>query len=162
MATGDSLQLRSGRDLSRITRELRGMDDKEVLKRFRKELRTAAKPLVPAIRASIRKLPSSRPYSTQGLRGQMSKATTLQVKTTGKQASVILRVDGRKMPVNAGSVPAYMEGTKTRWRHPVYGRRTVWVEQPAQPYFYNNLTVAGPRARQAVGRVMDQISKDIT
>lgn len=138
------------------------MDDKEVLKRFRKELRTAAKPLVPMVRSSIRRIPSSRPYSPQGLRGQMAKATTLQVKTAGKQASVILRVDGRKMPPNAGSVPAYMEGSKPRWRHPVYGKKTVWVQQPSQPYFYNNLTVAGPRTRQAVGRVIDQISKDIT
>jgi len=165
VATGGSLQLRSGRELARITRELRQMDDKEVLKRFRKELRTAAKPLVPAIRASIRRIPSSRPYSTAGLRGQMSKATTLQVKTAGRQASVILRVDGRKMPPKAKSVPAYVEGSKPRWRHPVYakpGKANVWVQQPSQPYFYNNLTVAGPRTRQAVGRVIDQISKDIT
>jgi hypothetical protein len=162
MATGGSLQLRSGRDLARITRELRQMDSPEVLTRFRKELRTAAKPLVPAIRASIRQISSSRPYSTAGLRGQMSKATTLQVKTAGKQASVVLRVDGRKMPLNAGSLPAYMEGSKPRWRHPVYGNRNNWVQQPARPYFYNKLAVAGPRTRQAVGRVMDQISKDIT
>ena len=92
----------------------------------------------------------------------MAKATTLQVKTAGRQASVILRVDGRKMPPKAKSVPAYAEGSKPRWRHPVYGNRDNWVQQPSQPYFYNNLTVAGPRTRQAVGRVIDQISKDIT
>ena len=155
-------ELRRGRDLTRIVRELRAMDDKEVLKRFRKELRQAAKPLVPAVRASIRQIPSKRPYRADGLRGQMSRATGLQIKTTGKQASAVIRVDGRKMPNRAKAVQSYMEGVKPRWRHPVYGRRTVWVQQEPHPYFYKVMRTAGPRARLAVNRVMDQISRDIT
>lgn len=159
MASG--MEIRSGRDLTRIARELRKMDDREVLKRFRKELRTAARPLVPAVRASIRKIPSSRPYSADGLRGQMSRATTLQVKTTGKQASVVIRVDGRKMPPKAKSVQSYMEGIKPRWRHPVFGHDW-WVQQQPNPYFYKVMDKAGPFARLAVNRVLDQVSKDIT
>jgi len=154
--------LRHGRDLTRIARELRAMDDKELLKRFRKELRSAAKPLVPAVRASIRQIPSSRPYTANGLRGQMSRATALQVKTAGRQAAVVIRVDGRKMPPHAGAVAAYMEGSRPRWRHPVYGNRDNWVQQPAHPYFYKVMAAGGPRARLAVNRVMDQVSRDIT
>lgn len=160
-----SVKLRNGRDLSRITRELRAMDDKELLKRFRADLRKSAKPLVPAVRASIRTIPSKRPYTAAGLRGQMSRATGLQVKTTGRQASVVIRVDGRKMPPKAKAVQAYMEGVKPRWRHPVYakpGKANVWVQQPAHPYFYKVMASAGPRARLAVNRVLDQVSKDIT
>jgi len=160
MAT--SAGLRHGRDLTRITRELRAMNDKELLKRFRKELRAAGRPLVPAVRASIRQIPSSRPYSANGLRGQMSRATGLQVKTTGRQASAVIRVDGRKMPPRAGAVAAYMEGSRPRWRHPVYGDRDNWVPQPAHPYFYKVMRAGGPRARLAVNRVIDQVSKDIT
>lgn len=159
------MELRHGRDLTRITRELRAMDDRELLKRFRKELRAAAKPLVPAVRASIRQIPSSRPYTANGLRGQMSRATGLQVKTTGRQASVVIRVDGRKMPPKAKAVQSYMEGSKPRWRHPVYakpGKANVWVQQPAHPYFYKVMAAGGPRARLAVNRVMDQVSRDIT
>lgn len=157
-----SARLRHGRDLTRIVRELKQMDDREVLKRFRKELRGAARPLVPIVRASIRAIPSSRPYTADGLRGQLSRATTLEVKTVGRQASAVIRVDGRKMPNRAKSVQAYMEGTKPRWRHPVFGNREVWVQQPAQPYFYKVMDRAGPLARLAVNRVMDQISRDIT
>lgn len=140
------------------------MDDKAVLKKFRKELRTASRPLVPLVRASIRRIPSSRPYSAAGLRGQLSKATTLQVKTAGKQASVVLRVDGRKMPSGMRSLQSYMEGERpyNRWRHPVFGNRDVWVQQPPNPYFYKVMKVAGPRARLAVNRVMDQVTRDIT
>lgn len=154
--------VRHGKDLAQITRELRKMDDKELLKRFRKELRSAARPLVPAVRASIRAIPSSRRYTAAGLRGQLSKATTLEVKTGGKQAAVILRVDGRKMRSHSKAVQAYMEGTKPRWRHPVFGNREVWVQQPASPYFYKVMRTAGTKARSAVGRVLDQVSKDIT
>lgn len=156
------VELRHGSDLTRITRELRRMDSPEVLKRFRKELRSAARPLVPAVRASIRQIPSKRPYTAKGLRGQLSRATGLQVKTTGRQAAVVIRVDGRKMPNRGKSVQAYLEGTKPRWRHPVYGNRNNWVQQPPKPYFYKTMRAAGPAAREAVYRVMDGISRDIT
>lgn len=155
-----SVELRSGRDLARITRELRKMDDKEVLKRFRRELRAAARPVVPMVRASIRAIPSSRPYTAAGLRGRMAASTALEIKTSGRQAAAIVRVDGRKMPAKAKALAAYMEGSKPRWRHPVYGR-DVWVTQPPHPYFYRLMRTAGRGTRAAVNRVMDQISRDI-
>lgn len=150
----------TGRDLTRITRELRRMDDRELLRRFRKELRQAARPLVPAVRASIRQIPSSRPYSPQGLRGQMARATGLQVKTSGRQAAVVIRVDGRKMPAHMKSLPAMAEGKK-RWRHPVYGNRANWVQQQPHPYFYKVMRAAGPRAKAGVTRVIDGVTRDI-
>lgn len=155
-------QLRHGTELARIVRELRSMDDKKIVKQFRSELRAAAKPLVPAVRASIRRIPSSRPYAADGLRGRLSKATTLEVKTTGRQAAVIVRVDGRKMPPRSKSVQAYMEGVKPRWRHPVFGNTEVWVQQPPHPYFFDVMRMGGPLARLAVNRVMDKVSHDIT
>jgi hypothetical protein len=157
-----AVELRSGRELARITRELRRMDDPELLKRFRKELRKAAKPLVPAVRSSIRQIPSSRPYSAAGLRGQLSRATKLEVKTSGRQAAAVIRVDGRKMPPKAKALQSYMEGTKPRWRHPVFGNTDVWVQQPPQPYFYKVMKAAGPKARRAVNKVMDEVGRDIT
>jgi hypothetical protein len=35
------------------------------------------------------------------------------------------------------------------------------VQQPANPYFYKVMRAAGPRARQAVNRVMDGVTRDI-
>lgn len=160
---GSSVQLRGGDDLRRISRELRKMDDKELKKRLSKELRAAAKPLVPLVRTAIRAIPSSRAYSADGLRGQMSKAVKTEVKTSGKQAGVNIRVDGRKMQNKKGALPAYMEGSKKPWRHPVYGNTSVWAVQPSKPYFYKTLRPkAGPLARRAVNRVLDGVSKDIT
>ena len=156
-----TIELRRSRDLQRISRELRGMDSPELKKRFRKELRAAAAPLVPKVRSSIRSIPSNRGYSPDGLRGALAKAVKLEVKTAGRQAGVAIRVDGRKMPSHMKSLPSMVEGKK-RWRHPVFGNREVWVTQEAHPYFYSALRVAGPASRRAVIRVLDGISRDIS
>jgi hypothetical protein len=155
-----TIGLRESGDLRRISRELRNMDDKELKKRFRKELRAAAAPLVPKVRQSIRSIPSSRAYSPDGLRGALSKAVKLEVKTAGRQAGVAIRVDGRKMPAHMKSLPSMVEGKK-RWRHPVFGHREVWVNQGSEPYFYHVVRVAGPASRRAVNKVLDGISRDI-
>ncbi|MFF3884025.1 hypothetical protein [Streptomyces sp. NPDC001914] len=156
-----SIRLQDSGDLRRVSRELRQMDNKEITKRFRKELRAAARPLVPKVQAAIREIPSSRGYSADGLRGNLARATRLEVKTTGKQAGVAIRVDGRKMPAHMKSLPAMVEGKK-RWRHPVFGNRENWVTQKREPYFYKTVRVAGPASRRAVNRVLDGITKDIS
>lgn len=156
-----SIRLQDSGDLRRISRELRRMDNPEIKKRFRKELRAAARPLVPKVRAAIRNIPSSRGYSPDGLRGALAKATKLEVKTAGRSAGVAIRVDGRKMPSHMKSLPSMVEGKK-RWRHPVFGNRNVWVNQPKHPYFYDALRVAGPASRRAVSRVLDGITRDIS
>jgi hypothetical protein len=154
-------ELRRSGDLQRVARELRRMDDAELKKRFRKELRAAAAPLVPKVRAAIRAVPSTRGYSPAGLRGALSQATRLELKTAGRQAGVAIRVDGRKMPSHMKSLPAMLEGKKG-FRHPVFGNRDVWVNQTPHPYFYTALRVAGPASRRAVSRVLDGISRDIS
>jgi hypothetical protein len=159
----DPVTVHTGPELKRITLELRRMNQREILKRFRKDLRKAAAPLVPAVRQSIRQIPSKRGYTAQGLRGQLSRATALEVKTSGRQAGVAIRVDGRKMPTHMKALPAYMEGTKRPWRHPVYGNRNAWVnQQPPHPYFYKVMRTAGPAARAVVDRTIRGIARDIT
>ncbi|MFJ4551098.1 hypothetical protein ACIP4X_18035 [Streptomyces sp. NPDC088817] len=155
------LELRTGKELKRIASELRRMNDPELKKRFSKELREAAKPMVPAVRKAIREIPSKRRYTASGLRGRMSKAVKLEVRTSGKDAGVRIRVDGRKMPDKEKSLQSYMEGVKPRWRHPVFGH-DVWVQQPAKPYFFKTVDRLGQQTRQSVNRAIDQVAKDIT
>lgn len=156
-------ELRGGEDLNRVSHELRAAGDgKELTKQLRKEIRSAARPLVPLVRSSIRSIPAKRGYSASGLRGAMSRATGLSIRTTGTDAGVVIRVDGRKMPSHAGTLPAYMEGTKPRWRHPVFGNTENWVDQESHPYFYRVVLLAGIRARVGVNRALDTVSKKIT
>lgn len=148
----------SGKTLRQISAELRKMDDKEIAKRFRKELRAAAAPMVPAVRTAISTLPSNHDGT---LRGLLKKAVTLQVVTVGKQAQVTIRVDGRKMPGHMKSLPAMVEGKK-KWRHPVYGNRNVWVNQQPMPYFYRTVERFGPATRVRVAVVIRGIERDIS
>jgi hypothetical protein len=157
-----AIQMRaSGKELRQISRELRAMDDKAILKQFRKELRAAAAPFVPAVRASIGQIPAKGPRST-GLRAAMKKATTLSVKTVGRNAQVSIAVTGRKMPAGKGALPSYMEGTRPRWRHPVFGDEDVYVQQPPHPYFYRVVRPMGAAAKVAVNRVVTDITRKIT
>lgn len=161
-SSGVDFEIKGGSDLARIARELRHVSGgTEIRKRMVREIRREAKPLVPMVRRAILSLPSKGEGST-GLRASMAKAVTLTVRTSGRQAGVSLRVDGRKMPAGQGSLPAYMEGSKRPWRHPVYGDTDVQVAQPAHPYFYRIVRPFGSRAKRAVIRVVDSISRDVT
>ncbi|MFJ9374437.1 hypothetical protein [Streptomyces sp. NPDC101455] len=156
-----TLTMRTGRDLKRIAKELRGMDNREIRKRFGKELRAVAKPMVPAVRTAIRNIPSKRGYSADGLRGRMAAATKLEVRTVGKDAGVRIRVDGRKMPDKQKALQSYMEGVKPRWRHPVFGS-DAWVQQKAHPYFFRTVDPLAARTQVRVIKAIDQVGKDIS
>jgi hypothetical protein len=155
-----------GKDLRRISLELRRQGNgREVAKKFRRELRRAAAPMVPAVRASIAQIPTHGDKHT-GLRQRMSKATRLRVRTVGRGASVQILVDPKRMPDGEKSLPQYMEGAEghTRWRHPVYGPRgsTPYVTQPPSPYFFRVVRPLGARSRVAVAKVVTEISREIT
>jgi hypothetical protein len=148
-----------GADLREISKKLRRMDNPEIKKRFRRELRKAAAPLVPAVRAAIADIPTTGDRHT-GLRKRLQKATRLKVKTTGREAGVSILVDPKKMPDHEKSLPQAMEGLK-RWRHPVFGH-DVWVTQEPSPYFFRTVRPLGVSSRVAVNRVVDGITREIT
>lgn len=154
----------SGVTLREVSRDLRRMNEREVAGRFRRELRAAAIPLVPAVRASIARIPSTGGVRRAGgtLRGELSKAVRLEVRTVGPLAGVSIRVDGRRMPGREGKLPAYEEGTAAPWRHPVFGHTAVWVQQAAHPYFYKVVVPLGLTSRVAVNRAIDSITRGIT
>lgn len=157
-----SLQFRvTGTDLAAVSRKLRKMDDKEITKRFRKELRAAAAPMVPAVRASIGAIPVKGTSGSTGLRQRLKKAVTLRVRTTGKNAQVSILMSTAKMPAGQKSLPAMMEGTK-RFRHPVFGNEDVWVAQESHAFFFPVVRKLGPASRVAAAAVVKGIERDTT
>jgi hypothetical protein len=137
------------------------MDDRELKKRFRKELTLAAGPVVPAVRSAIAAIPVTGTGGSTGLRGRLQKATRLQVRTVGRQAGVRVLVDPKRMPDGQKSLPALMEGLRP-WRKPVFGNRDVWVTQPFHRYFFPTVRVLGIRGRIAMAKVVSGITRDIT
>jgi hypothetical protein len=153
----------TGRDLRVISAELRYQGNgREVRKKFSRELRAAAAPMVPAVRASIAAIPVKGTSGSTGLRKRLQKATTLRVRTIGRNAQVSISVAARKMPDGQKALPAYMEGTKSPWRHPVFNDPDTWVSQPSHAYFYPVVRKLGVASKVAVARVVNEISRDIT
>jgi hypothetical protein len=153
----------SGADLRVISKQLRRMNDKEITRRFRAELRAVAQPLVPVVRQAALDIPVNGESGSTGLRGRLSKSVHLNVRTTGRRAGVSIQADAKRMPSGQKALPAYMEGTKPRWRHPVFGREDdPWAQQDAHPWFYPALKSLGVRGRAGVQAVVDSITRDIT
>jgi hypothetical protein len=152
----------SGADLRVISKQLRRMNDKEITRRFRTELRAVAKPLVPVVKQAALEIPVKGESGSTGLRQRLSKAVHLIVRTTGRRATVAILADAKRMPNGQKALPAYMEGTKEHWRHPVFGDDENWAEQDAHPWFYPALKTLGVRGRAGIEAVVESITKDIT
>ena len=153
-------EIRGGGDLRRVSAELRRMGDGgELLRAYRRELRAAAAPMVPAVRAAIAAIPAAGPAST-GLRKRLQRATRLQSRTTGKYAGIRVLVDPKKMPSGEKSLPEEMEGTK-RWRHPVFGNRSSWVTQQPHPYFFKTVEPLGARSRAGVAAATAAVERQV-
>ena len=153
----------TGKDLAEVSRELRKAGNGTVTKQFRQELRAVAAPFVPAVRSSIAAIPVKGTAGSTGLRQRLSKAVTLRVRTSGKNAQVSILMSTGKMPDGQKSLPAMMEGTK-QWQHPVFGPHDseTWTSQPSHQYFFPVVRGIGPAAKVAIGRVVKNITKEIT
>ncbi len=155
-----------GSDLRKLAKDLRKHSDgKRLVKELRTELRQVAKPFVPAVRRAIAGLPSQGENARRGrtsLRKRMQKATKLQVRTGGKNAGVVVRVEHSAMPAGMGNLPAYMEGEPrfTRWRSPTWGRDP-WKTQSAHPFFYQAVRPAEDEAVRAAADIFNRIAREI-
>jgi len=167
MARDLQFRIQQGRELRDLSRRLRGLEDgREIAGRLRRELRRAARPMVPAVRAAVLALPSQGQNARRGrdsLRRSIARATQLQVQTSGTRPGVRVWVNPRRMPEGQANLPAYMEGIRPfhRWRHPVYGDEDTWVTQPSRPFFYRAVRPLEDGVAEAGARVMDEIAREI-
>jgi hypothetical protein len=152
-------------DMKAINKALKkASDGKEIRKQLAKQLRSEIRPMVTAVKAAWLTAPSrGHRSSTRARRSQpdlrklLARATAGQVRFTGKEAGVRVRTDGRKLPSGSRALPTYAEGTKPRWRHPVFGDREVWVDQRPFPRFYEAVQPDEARARREVIKAVDQV-----
>ena len=92
----------------------------------------------------------------------MAKAAQLEVKTA-RHPAVSVFVNPRKMPDGQKSLPEYVEASKghTRWRHPVFGNRDVWVQQPPNKYFTPSVRDAEALAMRECENVNKDNARDL-
>jgi hypothetical protein len=158
------IELKDAGDLKAIAKALRHYaDGKEIRQELTRGFRDILRPLVREVQAAYRAAPSGQGKARRkggSLRGQLARATHLEVRTTGRDAGARLRVDGRRMPDRMKSLPAMWEHEK-RWRHPVFGDREVWVAQASQQVFYPIVAASEPAAAAKVDELVDHIQERI-
>jgi hypothetical protein len=150
------IEIRGGAQLERIIKALKEVGDGGLARELKSGLRKAARPMVPKVRKAIGQIPSNHDGT---LRREMKAATRVQFRAAGTQAGITLRVDGRKMPSGKKSLPAYMEGSKPRWRHPVYGNPNVWRQQPSRRFFAPVVAEFGAEIQHDMNAIAESIAK---
>lgn len=166
------IEIQGGEQLRQLARELRRLEDgRDRVAQLRRNLKAAAQPLVPAIKAAARSLPSqgqNRARGRRSTRAQLASSVTLQVRTSGRLAGVSVFMNPRKMPDGKKSLPMYFERTPGYLvlRHPTFGRRDGprdWQNQiPAtQGYFSRAITGVDERAERACRAVMEQTAREL-
>lgn len=155
--------IRDSGDLAALSRTLRrAADGKQLRRELTKGMREELRPVLGQVRSAYQLAPSTRGIKTAeraglgGLRELLAKAARIEIRTSGRQAGVRIRVDGRKMPAGLKGLPRAWEGRK-RWRHPVYGNRNVWVSQPARPVFDQTVAPYEARVRRRVIEICNRV-----
>ena len=101
-----------------------------------------------------------RAAGRSGLREAVAHATGIEVNASPKSARVRIRCRRSQMPADQRKLPMYIN--KGHWRHPVRGNTDVWVEQLADPaWFDDTVPKAGPACREAAAQVVNDITDKI-
>jgi len=153
------IHITGGEHLERIVKALLEVGDGGLARELKSELRKAARPMVPKVRAAImQQIPSQHDGS---LRRAMAAATRSQFRAAGTQAGITIKVDGSKMPDGKKALPSYMEGRKRPWKHPVYGNRNVWVRQADHQYFFKTVEPMGADVKKNMDAIAQRIAKKL-
>jgi hypothetical protein len=158
-----------GASIGVTARRLRGMDSRKVKDLFKHALEDAARPYPMRVRASVLAIPVKPEGEHTGLRARIAQCVSLSSGTDARSAYVSVWMDPFKMLPDYTSLPLYMQGEKmtsrgrnySRWRHPVYGNREVWVSQSSRPYFYQAVEPLGRAAGEALKAALEDITRQL-
>lgn len=132
--------------LAKVRRELRRIGDKSNMRRLYRGLNRATKPMrAEAKTEALRRLPRRGGLAARVARAPLRTSTRAGgVSITGSSKSQLRNID---------------EG---RVRHPVYGNRSVWIEQPVRKHFFTDPMEAGaPKARRELVTELDRLGREI-
>lgn len=129
-----------------------GQMDKRLSTALRRNVRNAAKPIADAVRNAAAAHSSS-----------VAKSITLQVSPTARGgAKVAIMAKQSKMPESKRPLPALLEGRRgPRFRHPVFGNRGTWVDQPAHPFLDATVTPRLEGVQRAILSAVDEAAASI-
>ena len=150
----------SGPSLPEVAHALRSMDNRRILSIYRRQLRAHVSGLRREIRASIAAIPAkSVGQHPDALRLRLARCVTVFSDVTGAQTTVGVWMRPEAMPTGQFALPAYMEGKKAPWTHPLFGDRDKWYGQSARPYFYPVIAAHRGTERVALDRAEEDIKR---
>lgn len=143
MAGGVEVRVQGAQNLGALAKQLKDAGEKELRKELLRAIRTSTSPAKEAIRTSARELLPRKGGLNEVIAS--SKIVT-QTRTAGKQVGV--RVVGSAKRMDIGKV-----------RHPVFGRKTAWVEEQVTPGFFTApLEGLSPEVRKQLIAAIDGIA----
>ena len=128
-----------------------------VRKELNTSLKEAAAPAVEDVKSAALNLPAKSKRHI--LRQRIADSTSAQVKSSGRDPSVKVRISRPKMKDKA-PVPQLMD--KGPFRHPVFGREKKWVKQDGhKAWFENAIQKTVPEVRARVEEAADHIARKV-
>ena len=124
-----------------------------------KALKAAAKPIQEAEKSAALQLPAAGAVST-GLRASIADATSIRVSNSRTNPGVTVYVQRNKVRGRIGTDTNRARG----WKHPVFGNRSVWVQQVMSPGWWGRagrpgLLASKEKVRLALETVAQKIAK---
>lgn len=136
---------------AKVAKALKQAGDKELAKELYSSLNRATKPM----RANAKKAAEQRLPKAGGLNKRVAKARLSTRRRAGKNPGVRIVATGM-------SQLAMMD--KGRVRHPVYGNRGRWVNQPipqAEGWFTEPMEEGKPTAQREIVKSLDAVAKKL-
>ncbi|MFE7804020.1 hypothetical protein ACFU51_05000 [Streptomyces sp. NPDC057430] len=169
-----SVQITGTGQLLELSRALRAAGGPRLRQNMARRIRRAAEPLKNDMEQTIRNLPiTAEPRrsgsrgggpspTTRPLRATIAGAVRLSVRTTGNPGARVW-IDKSALPSDLQGMPAAMNRSDGRIRHPVYGNRRRWANNRTTPLWWDTTVRRHtPRMRAEVARVLDDVRRQIT
>jgi len=145
------IEIQGADKLARVAKALRQAGDKELSKELYKALNRATKPM----RAEAKKAAASKLPRAGGLNKRVARARMSTRRRAGKDPGVKIVATGMEQlaMTDQGHV-----------RHPVWGNRGRWVNQPipqAKGWFTEPMEAGAANARREIVKAIDDVAKKI-
>ena len=104
---------------------------------------------------------SEKRERARGLRESVARGVRLSNVKKGRNSGIVIRSSGTYLPPDQKKLPRAMN--RGKWRHPVFGDRSVWVEQTATPvgWFDNTGKKAQPGLVREITKAVDESVREL-
>lgn len=136
-------------------------DGKALRRDLLREIRDAARPLVPSLQSAVRALPDVSPATASpSLREAVASQITVGARLSGRSTGVKVTVGTKKDPRGFRFAGRKLN-SRRGWRHPVFGNREVWATQTGREWFEPTILTRREEVQRAVMDAVEAMARRI-